>query len=187
MKPLLTLPPSLSLPLSHTNMSPPNNHRTLPAERAIRTAKNHILSVLAACHVSFPSNRWPDLLPHIELTLNHVRSFKPNPSLSAWHGLHHTPFDFVSHPIYPPGQLVVAHDAPLNRALWAKHGTRGFYLSPAVHHYRCHNVFLPLSNSYRVCQTLDHFPDSDVLIPMNGADGKTTCEVAGRPLVLVEV
>ncbi len=58
-----------------------------------------------------------------------------------------------------PGQLVVAHDAPLTRASWAKHGTRAFYLSPAVNHYRCHNVFLPLSNSYRVCQTLDHFPD----------------------------
>jgi hypothetical protein len=79
--------------------------------------------------------------------------------LSAWHGLHSTPFDFDSHPIHPPGQLVVAHDAPLTRASWAKHGTRGFYLSPAVHHYRCHNVFLPLSNSYRVCQTLDDFPD----------------------------
>ena len=138
---------------------PPNNHRTLPAERSIRTAKNHIISVLAACHISFPSNRWPDLLPQIELTLNTVRPWKPNPSVSAWHGLHSTPFDFASHPIHPPGQLVVAHDAPLTRASWAKHGTRGFYLSPAVHHYRCHNVFLPLPNSYRVCQTLDHFPD----------------------------
>ena len=131
----------------------------LPAERSIRTAKNHILSVLAACHVSFPSTRWPDLLPQIELTLNTVRSWKPNPSLSAWHGLHSFPFDFAAHPIHPPGQLVVAHDAPLTRASWAKHGTRAFYLSPAVYHYRCHNVFLPLSNSYRICQTLDHFPD----------------------------
>ncbi len=103
---------------------PPNNHRTLPAERSIRIAKNHIISVLAACHVSFPPNRWPDLLPHIEITLNTVRTWKPNPSLSAWHGLHSLPFDFASHPIHPPGQLVVAHDAPLNRASWAKHGTR---------------------------------------------------------------
>ncbi len=62
-------------------------------------------------------------------------------------------------PSTPPGQLVVAHDAPLTRASWAKHGTRAVYLSPAVNHYRCHNVFLPLSNPYRVCQTLDHFPD----------------------------
>jgi hypothetical protein len=138
---------------------PPNNHRTLPAERAIRTTKNHIISALAACHVSFPSNRWPDLLPQIELTLNNVRPWKPNPSLSAWHGLHSIPFDFASHLIHPPGQLVVAHDAPLTQTTWSKHGTRAFYLSPAVNHYRCHNVFLPLSNSYRVCQTLDHFPD----------------------------
>ena len=86
---------------------PPNNHRTLPAERSIRTAKNHILSVLTACHVSFPSNRWPDLLPHIELTLNTVRTWIPNPSLSAWHGLHSTPFDFAAHPIHPPVSLLL--------------------------------------------------------------------------------
>ena len=76
----------------------PNNHRTLPAERAIRTAKNHIISVLAACHVSFPSNRWPDLLPHIELTLNSLLSYKPNPSLPSPPGTAST----LSPSILPP-------------------------------------------------------------------------------------
>ena len=28
--------------------------------------------------------------------------------------------------------------------------------------------------------------DQDVLVPVDGTDGETTCEVAGRPLVLVE-
>jgi hypothetical protein len=138
---------------------PPNNHRSLPAERGFRTSKNHIIAVLSSCHVVFPSNRWPDLRPLIELTLNHLRPWHPNPSLSAWHGLHSVKFDFASYPIHPAGQLVVAHDSPLQRKSWAKHGPRGFYLSPAVNHYRCHNVFLPLSASYRVCQSLDHFPD----------------------------
>ncbi len=33
---------------------PPNQHRTNPAERAIRTGKNHFLAVLSAAHISFP-------------------------------------------------------------------------------------------------------------------------------------
>ncbi len=136
-----------------------NNHRSLPAERGIRTSRNYVISVLFSCRVFFPSDRWSDLLPLIELTLDDLRPWRSNPSLSAWHGLHSLPFDFPSHPIHPARQLVVAHDSSLQRKSCAKHGTRVFYLSPSVHHYRCHNVFLPLSASYRVCQSLDHFPD----------------------------
>ena len=147
---------SVSLPFQ---LAPPQNHRSLPAERAIQTAKNHLISTFSSCHATFPPNRWPDLLPQSELSLNHLLSWSPNPSLSAWHGLHGAPFSFASHPIHPPGQLVVAHDSPSHRASWAKHGTRGFYLSPSTSHYRCANVFLPLSASYRVCETLEHFPD----------------------------
>ncbi len=40
---------------------PPNQHRTNPAERSIRTAKNHFSAVLSAAHISFPPNRWPAL------------------------------------------------------------------------------------------------------------------------------
>ncbi len=68
--------------------APPQNHRTLPAERAIRTAKNHLICTFSSCHATLPSNRWPDLLPQSELTLNHLLSWTPNPTLSAWHGLH---------------------------------------------------------------------------------------------------
>ncbi len=41
----------------------PNQHRTNPAERAIKTAKNHFIDVLASVHISFPPDRWSDLLP----------------------------------------------------------------------------------------------------------------------------
>ncbi len=49
---------------------PPLQHRTNPAERSIRTSKNHFLSTLSTAHVSFPPNRWPALLPLTMLTLN---------------------------------------------------------------------------------------------------------------------
>ncbi len=138
---------------------PPNQHRTNPAERAIRTAKNHFLAVLSAAHISFPPNRWPALLPLTQLTLNHLRPFALDPSISAWHGLHRKSMDFAAHPIHPAGQLVVSHDPPQQRASWAKHGTRGFYLSPALSHYRSHVVFIPATLATRITNRLDFFPD----------------------------
>jgi hypothetical protein len=140
-------------------MSPPQNLRANRAERAIRTGKNHFLAVLSACHITFPPNRWPDLLPATELTLNHLRSSSIDPILSAWHGLHGSSIDFLAHPIHPPGQFVMAHDSPLKRASWAHHGVRGFWLSPALSHYRCHHVFIPKTGATRVTDTLNLFPD----------------------------
>ncbi len=95
---------------------PPNQHRTNRAERAVITGKNHFLSVLSAVHISFPPNRWPALLPLTELTLNHMRAFSLDPSISAWHGIQGQALDFAA-PIHPAGQLVVAHDPPPTRVM----------------------------------------------------------------------
>jgi hypothetical protein len=115
--------------------------------------------VLSSTHITFPPDRWPKLLPMAELTLNHLPKWHPKPSLSAWHGLRGFPHDFAAKPIHPPGQLVVIHDSPLKRASWARHGVRGFYLGPALSHYRSHNCFLPKTGATRISDSLAHFPD----------------------------
>jgi hypothetical protein len=138
---------------------PPNNHRSNKAERAIQTTKNHFIAVLSSTHITFPPDRWPKLLPLAELTLNHLRKWHPNPSLSAWHGLRGSPHDFAAQPIHPPDQLVVIHDAPLKRASWARHGVRGFYLGPALSHYRSHICFVPKTGTTCISDSLAHFPD----------------------------
>jgi hypothetical protein len=156
----LLSPLIFSLSCKSFNLYPPTNQHCInPAERAICTAKNHFLAVLSAAHISFPPNRWPALLPLTQLTLNHLRPFALDPSISAWHGLHRKPMDFASHPIHPAGQLVVSHDPPQQRASWALHGTRGFYLSPALSHYRSHVVFIPATLATRITNRLDFFPD----------------------------
>jgi hypothetical protein len=53
---------------------PPFGHRSNPAERSIRTAKNHVIAIFSATHITFPPNRWHDLIPQAEVTLNHMRS-----------------------------------------------------------------------------------------------------------------
>jgi hypothetical protein len=81
---------------------PPFNHRANKAERSICTGKNHFLSVLSSAHITFPPNRWSDLLPVAELTLNQLRPSALDSSLSAWHGLHGLPVDFAAHPSILP-------------------------------------------------------------------------------------
>jgi hypothetical protein len=93
------------------------------------------------------------------LTLNCMRPFSSHPSRSAWHGIHGRKIDFAAHPIHPAGQLVVAHDPPNQRPSWARHGTRGFYLAPALTHYRSHIIFIPSTLDTRISNQIDLFPD----------------------------
>jgi hypothetical protein len=128
------------------------------AERHLRTAKNHVIATLSSCHPDFPPDFWDCLLPHAELTLNHLRPFTPDPTKSAWTGIYRTPFDFAAHPIHPPGQLVVTFDPPDSRPTWSRHGLRAFYLGPALDHYRCHHVYVVSTRRPRISNTLHHFP-----------------------------
>jgi hypothetical protein len=135
---------------------PPFTHRANPAERSIRTAKNHLIATLSTTHFSFPANRWNTVLPLAQLTL---KSFALDPSKSAWHGIHGRTLDFAAHPIHPAGQLVVAHDPPQARASWARHGTSGFYVAPSLTHYWCHLIFTPISGDTRTSSRIDLLPD----------------------------
>ena len=55
---------------SKFQLVPPEMHRCNRAERAIRTFKDHFLSILAGVDQSFPPYLWDLLLPQAELTLN---------------------------------------------------------------------------------------------------------------------
>ena len=55
--------------------------------------------------------------------------------------------------------LGLIHDKPNTRASWAPHGIPGFYLGPALHHYRCYNVWAIPTNLPRVTDTVAWFLD----------------------------
>ena len=137
---------------------PPSNHRANKAERAIRTWKNHFTSTIATASPKFPLSRWDKLLPLAELTLNCLLPWQPDQTLSAFHGLTGSPFDFRAHPIAPAGTAILIHDKPGDRPTWSPHGTPGFYLGPALSHYRCHNVYSAINHTYRITDTVAWFP-----------------------------
>jgi len=132
---------------------------TNSAERAIRTGKNHLISSLATCHVTFPPDLWHLLLPTLELTLNSMRRWAPDPTKSARTGMYGYPFDFHAHPVHPVGQLCVAHVAAQTRKSWDQHGVRAHWLGPAPDHYRCSWVFVSTTQSPRHSHSVDHYPD----------------------------
>ena len=144
---------------------PPRNHRANRAERCIRTWKNHFIATLATASPKFPIQQWPKIIPLAELTLNCLLPWQPNPAISAYHGLTGAPFDFRAHPIAPAGTAVLIHEAPETRGTWAGHGVPGFYLGPALSHYRSHNVYVTATRAPRVAETVAWFPETPVTPP----------------------
>ena len=124
-------------------LAPLHIHRANAAERAIRTFKNHFISGLCSADKDFPLHLWDKLLPQAILTLNLLRGSRINPNLSAWAQVHGA-FDFNQTPVAPPGTRVLVHEKPTVHATWALHAVDGWYLGPAMHHYRCYRVWLSL-------------------------------------------
>jgi hypothetical protein len=89
----------------------PNKHRQNPAERDIRTFKNHFIATICT-------------LPIAEMTLNLLRPSLRDPKQSAWSDLKGSS-DFNRNPIAPAGTKVTIHEDASIRSTWDPHGVRG--------------------------------------------------------------
>jgi hypothetical protein len=58
----------------------------------------------------------------------------------------------------PPGTRIIAHEKPGRRRPWAPHGQYGWYIGPALEHYRCYTVYITKTRSSRVVETVNFFP-----------------------------
>ena len=99
-----------------------------------------------------------ELLEQAEITINHLHAYLPDPSLSAYEGICGHRFDFLAHPIHPPGTKVVVLDPVTTRESWAPHGLNGFYLGPAISHYRSFRVYVSVTKGIRVSDSLSWHP-----------------------------
>jgi hypothetical protein len=135
----------------------PHCHRRNAAERAIRTFKEHFVTGISSVEPDFPLNLWDRLLPQAEITFNLLRTSRLHPQLSAvahFHGL----MDYNKTAFAPPGCKIIAHENPGKRHTWAHHGQHGYSLGPAMHHYRCQNVYISSTASEPILDTLEFFP-----------------------------
>jgi hypothetical protein len=112
---------------------------------------------------------WDRLLPQAVITLNLLRTSRLHPQLSAaahYHGL----VDYNKTAFAPPGCKIIAHEKPGKRRTWAPHGQYGYSLGPAMHHYRCQNVYISTTASERIVDTLEFFPHNYQMPQLSSTD-----------------
>ena len=138
--------------------APPKEHRANAAERAIRTFKNHFITILCTVDSNYPMSEWDLLLPQTTLTLNLLRSSRIHPSLSAHASLCGN-YDFNRCPLAPPGAKIVARVAADSRTTFGQHGKVGWCIGPSLEHCRCYKCYFPDTMSIRDVLTVDFFPE----------------------------
>ena len=138
---------------------PPSTHRRNKAERAIRDWKSHFISGLDNVSRDFLMSLWCELISQCEITINHLRPYLLDPSISAYHGIFGKRYDFLAHPIHPPGTKVVILDPVSTRESWAPKRLNGFYLGPSLQHFRCYRVYVTSTKGIRVSDSLSWHPE----------------------------
>ena len=136
---------------------PPHLHQQNAAERAIQIFKNHFIYGIVSTHNDFPLHLWCRLLPQAIVTLNLLRPYRINPTLSA-HAQLHGQFDFNATPFAPPGTKVIVHQNPTNRENWAPQGKDGWCIDRAKDHYRCYDIYVPETRAIIQPDTVKFFP-----------------------------
>jgi hypothetical protein len=69
-----------------------------------------------------------------------------------------------------PGCKIIAHEKPGKRRTWAPRGQHGYSLGPAMHHYRCQNVYISTTVSERIVDTLEFFPHNYQMPQLSSTD-----------------
>ena len=112
---------------------------------------------------------WDRLVEQADITLNLLQPSRLKPKLSTNSQLNGT-FDYNKTPMPPPGPRTLVHDKPLNRGTWAPHGQEGWYVSPAMLHFRCLTSYIPNTASERVSNTTELFPAQKNFPSLSPAD-----------------
>ena len=145
-------------------LTPTGMHRRNSAEKAVQIYKNHFISGLCTTNPSFPTNLWDKLIPQANITLNLLRASRINPQLSAYAQVFGA-FDYNKTPLAPPGIAILQHIRPEKRQTWAPHALSGFYIGPALKHYRNHRVWLTATQAERIADKLQWLPHNNIKMP----------------------
>jgi hypothetical protein len=78
--------------------------------------------------------------------------------------------DYNKKAFAPPGCKIIAHEKPGKRRTWAPQGQHIYYLGPAIHHYRCQNVYISATASERILDTLEFFPHNFQMPQLSSTD-----------------
>ena len=132
-------------------------HQRNAAERDVRTFKNHFIAALCTVDPLSPFYLWDRLLPQVTMTLKMLRRHLLNPGLLAYEQVYRI-HNFERTPLAPLGCKVQTHDKPHKRLTYDPHSVNGWYLGPAVHHYRCYTCYNIDTGGETTPDTIAFFP-----------------------------
>ena len=49
---------------------------------------------------------------------------------------------------------VMVHEKPDDRETWAPHAVEGWYIGPAIYHYRCYTVWIKATRADKISDTI---------------------------------
>ena len=127
---------------------PADDHRRNIAEKAMQTAKSHVISVLCGCDPDFPMHLWDLLIPQMEIQLNLQRQSRTVPKVSAY-AHHHGAYDFNAHPCDSLGMAVGYQVKPATRASFGMRSVSGWYSGGSLEHYQCHKCWITETKGIR--------------------------------------
>ena len=138
---------------------PPRNHISNNVERAMQTLKTHFIAGLLIVDKYFYLHLWDRLLQQAKIILNLTRQSITLPHLPAYTHIFGE-FYFNRTLLSPPGTLVFINNIPNNCTSWAPHGEVGWYIGPAIEHYRWHKTYIPKIIAERISDTVE-FPQNN--------------------------
>jgi hypothetical protein len=142
---------------------PPYSQIRNAAERAMISLKDHLIAGICSTDKAFPMHMWDRLLPQAVITLNMLRISHINPKLSASTHID-CHYDYNKAPMAPLGTRIISHETSNRRRTWAPHGQDGWYIGPALEHYRCYTVYISKTRRERVVEIVGFFP-TEVTLP----------------------
>ncbi|KAL7483280.1 hypothetical protein ACHAW6_008929 [Cyclotella cf. meneghiniana] len=116
--------------------TPPDIHRTNPAECAIQTWKNHFVAIRSGAPQMYRLSNWCKDLEQTDITLNMLRPCTTNLKLLAYKAMEGM-YSFDATPMAPMGTGCMIHIKPTRCQTWGYHALKAWYCAPALNHYRC--------------------------------------------------
>ena len=120
------------------------DHRANSTKRAIGTFKNHFTAILSGCDCQFPLSLSCSLLAQAEIAVNLLQPSCTNPKLSAYHQVFGI-FDFNSTLMAALVTQVIIPKSQHKSTFASQHGTSGWYIDPAPHHYHNYKIYDPVT------------------------------------------
>ena len=137
-------------------------HIRKASDRDIRTWKNNFVSGLNGNDKRLPIHLWDRLLYQAQIPLNMLRLSRLTPKISA-HAMIENNLDFKKTSLAPPGRKVIFHEKSNRRCTWGHNGVHGWYLGPAVEHYRCYKVYISNTRAELITNTVELFLDNTTI------------------------